>query len=85
MGSHLYVPLPKIKVDTRMLILDFSKTLFTPSGIDIYIRASPSGGTQPTTEQRQELLDKVIIAVQGCKVGEIGDLAKKGFQVPGVV
>jgi hypothetical protein len=64
---------------------DFSKTLFTPSGIDIYIRSSPSGSTKPTTEQRQELLEKVIAAVQGCKVGEVGGLAKKGFQVPGVV
>jgi len=37
------------------------------------------------TEQRQELLEKVIVAVQGCKVGGVGELAKKGFQVPGVV
>ena len=67
------------------LMIDFSKTLFTPSGIDIYIRSSPSGGSTPTTEQRQELLEKVIVAVQGCKVGGVGELAKKGFQVPGVV
>jgi hypothetical protein len=65
--------------------IDFSKTLFTPSGIDIYIRSSPSATSSPTTEQRQELLEKVIVAVQGCKVGVVGELAKKGFQVPGVV
>jgi hypothetical protein len=65
--------------------IDFSKTLFTPSGIDIYIRSSPSATLSPTTEQRQDLLEKVIVAVQGCKVGGVGELAKKGFQVPGVV
>jgi hypothetical protein len=76
---------PKAHNGKSCLWVDFSKTLFTPSGIDIYIRSSPSATSSPTTEQRQELLEKVIVAVQGCKVGVVGELAKKGFQVPGVV
>jgi len=64
----------------------FSKTLFTPAGIDIYIRSSPTQtGNGASTEQRQELLEKVITAVQASKAEGLGELAKKGFQVPGVV
>lgn len=64
----------------------FSKTLFTPAGIDIYIRTAPSSsGTQATEAQRQELLEKVIKAVKGVKADGLGDLAQKGFQVPGLV
>lgn len=64
----------------------FSKTLFTPAGIDIYIRSSLNQtGNGASTEQRQELLEKVITAVQASKAEGLGELAKKGFQVPGVV
>ena len=64
----------------------FSKTLFTPAGIDIYIRSSPTQASNgATTEQRQEVLEKVITAVQASKAEGLGELAKKGFQVPGVV
>jgi hypothetical protein len=65
--------------------LVFSKTLFTPAGIDIYIRSVPGKTTSPTTEERQVLLDKVIGAVQGSSERVIAELAKGGFQVPGVV
>lgn len=70
----------------------FSKTLFTPAGIDIYIRSAPNQLAQQTgegsrgwsEEQRQEVLERVINALQAQK-GVVGELAKKGFQVPGVV
>jgi hypothetical protein len=63
----------------------FSKTLFTPAGIDIYIRLSPTEQGAASTEQRQELLENVVRAVQASKADGLGELAKKGFQVPGVV
>jgi hypothetical protein len=95
MGSHLYVflSLPHNTTPTKAEKSDeaeayntvFSKTLFTPAGIDIYIRSSPSQEGGGTTEQRQELLEKVINAVQASKADGLGELAKKGFQVPGVV
>lgn len=87
MGSHLSVLLVLGPVKCRLTMYTvFSKTLFTPAGIDIYIRSSPAQGSNgASTEQRQELLGKVITAVQASKAEGLGELAKKGFQVPGVV
>lgn len=89
----MYVPsqftITHERADRRLV---FSKTLFTPAGIDIYVRSTPSTQAQQTgegsmggsEEQRQEVLERVISALQAQK-GDVGELAKKGFQVPGVV
>lgn len=67
----------------------FSKTLFTPAGIDIYVRSTPSASEDQrvttSTKQRQALLEKVIAAVHGVENRDVAELAKKGFQIPGVV
>lgn len=58
---------------------DFSKTLFTPAGVDIYLR-TPSEVDSPA---KQALLDRIVKAVQASE--GISALTKDGFHVPGVV
>ncbi|KAK8864435.1 hypothetical protein IAR55_001684 [Kwoniella newhampshirensis] len=65
----------------------FSKTLFTPAGIDIYLRSSPSA-PQPEshdTNVRQTLLDQIVFAVKAVDDEGVTKLAQGGFQVPGTV
>ena len=52
---------------------DFSKTLFTPAGIDIYLRS-------PITPENQRLVQDIISRL-GDVAGEIGTLSKSGFLV----
>lgn len=51
----------------------FSKTLFTPAGMDLYVR-------DPTSVS-PELVQKILSAAKGAG-GEIGKLAEGFFEVP---
>ncbi|WVW83948.1 hypothetical protein I302_105971 [Kwoniella bestiolae CBS 10118] len=66
----------------------FSKTLFTPAGIDIYLRSSslpePNSNSQDTTI-RSDLLKKIVSAVSEISEGGVSALARGGFEVPGIV
>jgi hypothetical protein len=63
----------------------FSKTLFTPSGLDIYIRNSPSAPTAAAADLgvRADLVRRIASALG--QLEEVGELAKGGFEVPGIV
>ncbi|WVQ80760.1 hypothetical protein IAT38_002865 [Cryptococcus sp. DSM 104549] len=65
----------------------FSKTLFTPAGIDIYLRSSPSAPNPESKNSavRKKLLDQIVAAVKDVGEGGVGTMAQKGFEVPGVV
>jgi hypothetical protein len=61
----------------------FSKTLFTPAGIDIYVRTLP--GQNPDTPKRQALVDRIVEAVKRNEDDVIRKLSQDGFGVPGVL
>ncbi|ORY33978.1 hypothetical protein BCR39DRAFT_518005 [Naematelia encephala] len=63
----------------------FSKTLFTPAGIDIYIRASPSATVPASTEARIALRDKLVSLLKNNEDQGVVKLADGGFEVPGTV
>ncbi|OCF40372.1 hypothetical protein I317_05807 [Kwoniella heveanensis CBS 569] len=65
----------------------FSKTLFTPAGIDIYLRTSPSNpqSTSKDPATRKQLLESIVAAVGVVDDEGVKSLAKGGFEVPGVV
>ncbi|WVQ99434.1 hypothetical protein IAU59_006569 [Kwoniella sp. CBS 9459] len=65
----------------------FSKTLFTPAGIDIYLRTAPSNPRPTATDPavRKQLLDSIVAAVRVVEDEGVRSLAKGGFEVPGVV
>ncbi|WRT66405.1 uncharacterized protein IL334_003361 [Kwoniella shivajii] len=65
----------------------FSKTLFTPAGIDIYLRASPNTANPNSqdTAIRANLLQEIVKAVKGVQEGGVGEMAQEGFEVPGIV
>lgn len=67
----------------QTLIAVFSKTLFTPSGIDIYVRPLP--GQNPDTPKRQALVDRIVESVMRNEDEGITKLAQDGFGVPGVL
>ena len=66
---------------------DFSKTLFTPAGIDIYLRKSPSAlmSRSDDTAIRSQLLERIATAVKAIDHGDVAKMAIGGFEVPGVV
>lgn len=56
----------------------FSKTLFTPAGLDLYVRALDDA---PVNEAaRKDIIEHVVAAV--LEVAEVRELAKGGFAVP---
>ncbi|RSH87331.1 hypothetical protein EHS25_003240 [Saitozyma podzolica] len=63
----------------------FSKTLFTPAGIDIYVRPSRQSDTAdvvpPPQDARNELVGRIAAALQGA-TEEVVQLASGGFEVP---
>ena len=61
----------------------FSKTLFTPAGIDVYVR--PLSGQNPDTPKRQALVDRIVDVVKRNEDDGIKTLSKDGFGVPGVL
>ncbi|WVQ67618.1 uncharacterized protein L199_005821 [Kwoniella botswanensis] len=65
----------------------FSKTLFTPAGIDIYLRSSSSYPSQDSqdTAIRSDLLKKIVSAVSEISEGGVSELARSGFEIPGIV
>nr|XP_018262945.1 uncharacterized protein I303_04434 [Kwoniella dejecticola CBS 10117]OBR85103.1 hypothetical protein I303_04434 [Kwoniella dejecticola CBS 10117] len=65
----------------------FSKTLFTPAGIDIYLRSSPNTSLPASkdTAIRADLLRRIVTAVKAQEGGGVGKLAEGGFEVPGIV
>ncbi|WVF71492.1 hypothetical protein IAT40_006298 [Kwoniella sp. CBS 6097] len=65
----------------------FSKTLFTPAGIDIYLRTSPSNPQPAATDPaiRKHLLESIVAAIGVVEDQGVKSLAKGGFEVPGVV
>ncbi|WWC94231.1 hypothetical protein V866_001071 [Kwoniella sp. B9012] len=65
----------------------FSKTLFTPAGIDIYLRSSSSYPPQNSqdTAIRSDLLKKIVSAVSEMSEGGVSELARSGFEIPGIV
>jgi hypothetical protein len=65
----------------------FSKTLFTPAGIDVYLRKSPTS-PRPNSDNetvRRDLVAQIVEAVKGVEDGRVGKMAAEGFEVPGVV
>nr|ODN97581.1 hypothetical protein L204_02999 [Cryptococcus depauperatus CBS 7855] len=74
-------------VTCMSLSIHFSKTLFTPAGVDIYIRKSPSV-SNPASEDnvaRTTLLKRITEAVQAAEDETLRRLTSKGFEVPGTV
>ncbi|WVN88356.1 uncharacterized protein L203_103562 [Cryptococcus depauperatus CBS 7841] len=65
----------------------FSKTLFTPAGLDIYIRKSPSVSNPGSEDNvaRTILLKRITEAVQAAEDETLRRLTSKGFEVPGTV
>ncbi|WWC89299.1 uncharacterized protein L201_004220 [Kwoniella dendrophila CBS 6074] len=65
----------------------FSRTLFTPAGIDIYLRTSPNTSLAASKDKsiRAELLKNIVTAVNSIEEGGISKLAEGGFEVPGIV
>lgn len=68
----------------------FSKTLFTPAGVDIYIRRSPAApppvsGDEADQNARKDLLASIVKAVQANEDEGVRTLSGKGFAVPGIV
>ncbi|KIR74296.1 hypothetical protein I310_01898 [Cryptococcus deuterogattii CA1014] len=63
----------------------FSKTLFTPAGIDIYVRTIPFSSKPQNFTAREVLLQRLINEAQDNDVNSIRNLAKQGFRVPGNV
>lgn len=65
----------------------FSKTLFTPAGVDVYIRASTKDAKPEAkdTKARADLLAKIVQAVKANEDQTVVKLAGGGFEVPGVV
>ncbi|WWC70023.1 uncharacterized protein I206_103967 [Kwoniella pini CBS 10737] len=65
----------------------FSKTLFTPAGIDIYLRSSPDTSLPASKDPaiRSELLKQIVSAVKTIQEGGVSKLAEGGFEIPGVV
>lgn len=91
--SHL---LPRIRVcgicgsalRSRSHLSDFSKTLFTPAGLDIYVRHSPisseanTTSTTPAPAQSQTgLISALSAALHKNEAEVVRDLAVKGFTV----
>ncbi|RXK35024.1 hypothetical protein M231_07727 [Tremella mesenterica] len=60
----------------------FSKTLFTPAGIDIYLRSTSSS---PTSETRAQLRSEIVEALYRVDDPFVAELAKSGFEIPGTV
>jgi hypothetical protein len=86
-GRHLSAcPLSRLiaRADARSV---FSKTLFTPAGVDVYIRASTQDAKPQAmdTKVRADLLAKIVQAVKGNEDQGVAKLADGGFEVPGVV
>ncbi|KAK4688154.1 hypothetical protein P7C73_g1958, partial [Tremellales sp. Uapishka_1] len=65
----------------------FSKTLFTPAGIDIYLRSSPTDPKPTSTDHeiRANLVERIRAELIKVEEGGVGKLAAGGFEVPGVV
>ncbi|KAK6910043.1 hypothetical protein I203_104072 [Kwoniella mangroviensis CBS 8507] len=68
----------------------FSKTLFTPAGIDIYLRSPSSASSEPNpssqdTTIRSDLVKKIVSAMSEISQGGVSELARSGFEVPGIV
>jgi hypothetical protein len=61
----------------------FSKTLFTPAGIDVYIRSTE--GSNPDSATRQTLVDRIVQVVKENEDGGVKSLAQGGFDIPGVI
>lgn len=70
---------------TLLTLVVFSKTLFTPSGLDIYIRNSPSAPKAAAEDLavRADLVRRIATALG--QVEGVSELAKGGFEVPGIV
>lgn len=68
-----------------IIMQDFSKTLFTPAGIDIYVRTIPFSSKPQNFTAREVLLQRLINEAQNNDVNSIRNLAKQGFRVPGNV
>ena len=60
----------------------FSKTLFTPAGIDVYIRST--AGSNPDSAARQTLVDRIVQIVKANEDGGVKALTQGGFNIPGV-
>lgn len=64
---------------------DFSRTLFTPAGIDIYVRTIPSSSKSQNLTAPEDLLQQLVNEIQNIDVNSIRTLATQGFRVPGSV
>ncbi|OWZ60151.1 hypothetical protein C356_00285 [Cryptococcus neoformans c45] len=63
----------------------FSKTLFTPAGIDIYVRTMPFSFKSQNLTAREVLLQRLVNEIQNIDADSIRNLAAQGFRVPGSV
>ncbi|OXM82162.1 hypothetical protein C364_00274 [Cryptococcus neoformans Bt63] len=63
----------------------FSKTLFTPAGIDIYVRTIPFSSKSQNLTARDVLLQRLVNEIQNIDADSIRNLAAQGFRVPGSV
>ncbi|UOH79257.1 hypothetical protein LQV05_000252 [Cryptococcus neoformans] len=63
----------------------FSKTLFTPAGIDIYVRTIPFSFKSQNLTAREVLLQRLVNEIQNIDADSIRNLAAQGFRVPGSV
>ncbi|OWT41912.1 hypothetical protein C362_00278 [Cryptococcus neoformans Bt1] len=63
----------------------FSKTLFTPAGIDIYVRTIPFSSKSQNLTAREVLLQRLVNEIQNIDADSIRNLAAQGFRVPGSV
>lgn len=88
MGGHLYfsvLPHESLRL-TRSPV--FSKTLFTPAGIDIYLRRSSTSSVADAEEGnavRSNLLGRIVAAVKASADKGVAKMAGEGFEVPGIV
>ncbi|CAD6564732.1 MAG: hypothetical protein TREMPRED_000259 [Tremellales sp. Tagirdzhanova-0007] len=67
----------------------FSKTLFTPAGIDIYLRTSPSASpaqmSTDTMAVRNHLLESIVAALKTNGHETVRRMVQDGLTVPGMV
>ncbi|OXC67480.1 hypothetical protein AYX13_03989 [Cryptococcus neoformans] len=63
----------------------FSKTLFTPAGIDIYVRTIPFSSKSQNLTAREVLLQRLVNEIQNIDADSIRNLAAQGFRVSGSV
>jgi hypothetical protein len=86
--DHFNGPLPvRLPSERKASLTDngvFSKTLFTPAGIDIYLRTTP-GKAGTGQGSRRAVLETIITKLGEIPNENVRSIARDGFEVPGVV